>query len=466
MRKILTGSINPPAIRFAMKPDDGGGEGGGASPNGEGGVVADGKVGSAFQKMISTMQGEDPKTAITADPPADDKKSADDSKKAGDPPAADDAAKQKAEKDAAAAAEAAAAAKEKAKPKTKRDPMLDVLEKKAEPEVKKDDVPIEDPKVKEAQEAEIAAATKGMSSNAAANFRKASELRYAAEAEAAKLKAEVEKLRNVKPELPAEVKAQLAELERLRQEHAATTDILEKIGAERSPAYQQKFVKGKQQLIEKAKGLLVKYGGDAKLFEDAMALHGKDRSAAIARAMEDMETFDQQRVAGVMTEMETLEEEGGKFLGNAREALQAEERLAQQQELERGQQMIQAKTNAFIAKANSILHKLPDDHPDAPEVNGIVEKVIQESQEFLFKGDKFDDFAEAAIARSMFPIMKQKLQDAALTIAKLESQIEELTSADPNLGSGGGGAGNQDGGAGKEQSFIERFKNAGQSAAA
>lgn len=446
MRKhILSSSIIPPSIQFSMMPDDGGGEGGGAGA-GEGGEKPkpeEAGLGSAFKGFLTSMKEEAP-----------------DSTKGGDPTTADANAKPKDE--ASAAAEADAAKKKEAPKKKARDPMLDVLGEKKPDEKKPDVPPVDAAKAKEAREAEIAAATKGMSAPAAANFKKLAAERDAAEKKAADIAAEFEKVKAAKPELPSEVKQQLADLEALRAEHAKAMDMLEKIGAERSPAYQTKYVKGRATLIEKATTLVKNLGGDSAAFAAAMELKGKDRSAAMANAMEQMESFDVQRVAAIVTELESLDEEGSKFLGNARESLQAEEQRAQQQEHERRQQLASAQDQTFTAVANGMLSKLPDDHPDAAEVNGLVDKVIAEAKEFLFKSDKFEDFSTAAIAKAMFPVMKQKLSEAAQTIMKLEQQIEDLTNADPDLGSGGGGAGS--GGAPQEKSFVERFKGAGQTA--
>lgn len=446
--KILTNSILPP--KFSIFREDEGG--GGSSGGGEG----DGKLGSAFSKMLSDMNPE-----AAAPDPRKDKEPTEAEKVA--------AAAEKVEKEKSAAAEAEKKKTEDAtKKKRGRDPLLDVFEgTKADDkkEEKKPD-PAADEAAKKAREAELETATKGMSGAAAANFRKVATERDDAITKAANLEKELAALKAnpPKPELSAEVQAKLAELEALKKEHGALQELMEKIGVERSPTYQKKFVQGRQNLIEKAKGLVKKYGGDPAAFAEALNLTGKERSDALANAMADMQPFDVQRVAGVMTELESLDDDAAAYLGDARKSLQEEERNAQAQEQAQAAEVGRLREAKFTEVANRMLRKFPDDHPLAAEANALVDAAVVTAKKFLFENTEFDTFAQAAIAHAMFPEMQKRLAAAGEHIARLEQQLEDLAGADPGNGGSGGGAG--DGATKDQKDFAGRYAEAMTPAAA
>jgi hypothetical protein len=444
MRHILTGRIKP--LQTLLAPDDGGGEGG--AGNGEAANGEPKGLGGSFKAMLATMSGD-------GTPPEQNTQ-----KEKQETPEAKAALGDQTKLDAAAAAaKEAAAAKAKEKPPKKGDPLLEILkEKKAEDPDKKVE-PTEAEKVDAAKRAaDIEAATKGLSPKAAENFKAVAAARDAAEQKANALQKELETLKAAKPAIPPEIQEKLARLQEIETEHASLLDVVQKIGAERSPAYQNKFVKGKNALVEKAANIVKKFGGNADDFKAALALNGRERSDALSESMADLHDMDRTRVAAILTEIESLDEEGGSFLENAKESLMREEQEAQQMERQRQTEMVQAREAAFHATANKMLHRLPDDHPLAAEANPMVDKALQEAKKFLFEGSDFNEFAEASVAKAMYPLLQQRLLTAAQTIAELEERLEELTNAEPGGGGSGGGSGTD--AKGEEKGFADRFKGA------
>jgi hypothetical protein len=464
--KALASIIHPPKLQTFHKPADdgagGGGGGAGDAGNGQGGGDGAGgggagekqALGSAFAGMIKAMTpGGEEGGGAGGDKTEEEKKAAAD-------------AEEKRKSDAAAAA----AAKSGKKPA--KDALTEILTG-AKPEAGAGAAGAGDDAAKKAAEveaekkraAEIQEQTKGMSAAARENFTKLAAARDAAEQKAATLASEVEKLKAQKPEIPADAQQKLAAYEALKVEHEKLEKTLEQIGVERSPAYQRKYVAGRQAKIDKAKELVKKFGGDPNAFVEALSLQGKERSVAIRTAMADMDEFDVQRVAGVVTELEALDEEAASYLGNAKKSLQEEERNAQAQEQERAVQTVQAKSAAFLETANQMLHRFPDDHPLAAEANPIVDKAIADAKKFLFECDDFGSFAQAAVAHVLYPQMQERLGAMVKRNMELEAQIEELTGAEPDLGSGGGGGGGGGGGNEKPKGFAERFVDAGKAGA-
>jgi hypothetical protein len=315
--------------------------------------------------------------------------------------------------------------------KTKPDPLLDMLSgEAAKAEVKK-----ETPAVDPAKEAEIVAATKGMSPKASDNFRLIASARDAAETRAADLQRQLDAIKQG-PQFTPEIQAKLERLEAIEKEYGEMSSVMEKIGAERSPTYQNKFVKGRQELINKAKALVRKNGGDDVAFEEAIKLTGSDRNDAISTALVNINAMDSSRIGDLLTKLDVLDEEGEAFITNARESLLAEEKAQQQAELQRRQQVAKDQDENFMKVVNTMLHKFPDDHPLAAEANPMVDEVIAGAKEFLFKNEDFGEFVKAAVSHRMYPKMIEKLGAATKRIAELETMIEEYESAGPDVGNG------------------------------
>lgn len=457
MKRILTNSIHPPKLRIFHAADAGGGAGAGVieKPAGETtateGAAGDGKLGSAFSKMVRDMTTDDAggDAGSTQQQPPAKKEGKDDAgnggaptddKKPKDNKTGDDAKKKRTPGDALLGA---------------LNPDKDTKDGAAKEKTGGDTT--NEPKVKTAEEleAEIAADTKGMSAGSAANFRKLAQAKHAVEVEADRLRKELNAAKAAKPELPPEVKAQLTELERLREEHRNAQETLEKIGAERSPQYQNKFVNGRNSLVERAKKLVQSRGGDGAAFADAMAkLQGRERSVAIQAAVENLEQIDVQSVASLVAQVDDLDEQAKDFLANSRTELERQERDQQAAEQEEINKNLAARRQRFNEVFNGMLKMYPDDHPMAAEANPIVKEALEKAQSFLFETTTFDKFAEASIAYALYPTLQKNLAAAASRIIELEAQLEEIEAAGPSVGSGGGGSGGQE----QPKGFADRFK--------
>lgn len=321
---------------------------------------------------------------------------------------------------------------EKPKKEPKPDPLLGMLDPVKE-------APKSEPTVDPAKEAEIAAATKGMSGKAAENFRMIAKARDEAQAEAAALKKEIETLKG-SPQFTPEIKAKLDAYDALQQERDQLNAAMEKLGAERSPAYQNKFVKGRQALIDKAKGVIARNGGDATLFEQALGMTGAERAETMAAATGSMAALDSTRVSNLLTEIEALDEDGKKFIENARESLLNEEREAQQQELRQREELARNQDASFTQVINGIFHKFPDDHPLAAEANPMVDAAVTKAREFMQKETRYEEFVKAAAAYAVYPQMKERMGILAQKLAEAEEKLAALEDAEPDISNGGGAA--------------------------
>lgn len=380
--------------RFYAEPDENGGGTATIDPPAEGG----------FQQRMRALINEEPPTGPPKEEPKSEPTPAPAEKK--DPPV------------------------EKPKKEAKPDPLLGMLDPVKE-------TPKAEPTVDPAKESEIAAATKNLSPKAAENFRKITTERDQANADAAALRKEIETLKT-SPQFTPEIKAKLDAYDTLQQERDQLAAAMEKLGAERSPAYQNKFVKGRQAMIDKAKGVIARNGGDATLFEQALSMTGAERAEAMGAATASMAALDSTRVANLLTEIEALDEDGKKFIENARESLISEEREAQQQELRQREELARNQDASFTQVINGIFHKFPDDHPLAAEANPMVDSAVAKAREFMQKETRYEEFVKAAAAYAVYPQMKERMGVLAQKVAELEAKLEEYEEAEPDLSSGGG----------------------------
>lgn len=383
--------------RFYAEPDDAAGGTATIDPPAEGG---------GFQQRMRALINEEPPSGPPKEEPKAEPTEAPVEKK--DPPA------------------------EKPKKEPKPDPLLGMLDPVKE-------VPKAEPTVDPAKEAEIAAATKNLSPKAAENFRKVTTERDQALAQAAAFQKELETLKT-SPQFTPEIKAKLDAYDALQQERDQLNAAMEKLGAERSPAYQNKFVKGRQALIDKAKGVIARNGGDATLFEQALGMTGAERAETMAAATGSMAALDSTRVSNLLTEIEALEEDGKKFIENARESLLNEEREAQQQELRQREELARNQDASFTQVINGIFHKFPDDHPLAAEANPMVDAAVTKAREFMQKETRYEEFVKAAAAYAVYPQMKERMGILAQKLAEAEEKLAALEDAEPDLSNGGGAA--------------------------
>ena len=104
------------------------------------------------------------------------------------------------------------------------------------------------------------------------------------------------------PEIEKRMKA-------LEAENIQYKDAITALNVEYDPAYQVKYVQGEQKLIDRAAQRVADGGGDADAFKNAMKLTGKDQTAALRKALDDVDDIQKPRVMAVMEQIATLQDE-------------------------------------------------------------------------------------------------------------------------------------------------------------
>lgn len=428
--KPLTQQIKP---AFLLESDNGAAGGAGASPT----APPPPKVGSAFSKMASDMKAGE----IDSDPPP------------AEPPAAKPPAAPK------------PAAKPADKPKVdipKPAVPSSVFDEPTTPALKPGEKPPADPATAEPDFEEL---TKGATPATRKNFER-QKTHYEEKLTTAQKELETLRAQVAAYELkPDEVKTLRTEKDRLAAEHAEMQKNIELIGLERSTKFQEKFVKGRTTLVDDAAKRVTKAGGDAAKFKAALALpDGAEKYAAMEEAFGNMPPFMQNQVAAIVTQIETLDEDRAATLadasGNMRKWAE-EETAAQRAEAIKAVEARQTRFNDLmpeLAKGCILLRKVDPASEGAEQWNAVVDQVVAEGKDFLFNGNKFDDFAAAAVKSRAYDRLQEIFVLTRQENETLRQQVVDLSGSEPGASSGAGAGGNTPQGDEKPKSFAERVR--------
>lgn len=255
-----------------------------------------------------------------------------------------------------------------------------------------------------------------------------------------------------------------AEFERYKKEYPEMESIVERIGLERSPQFQNKFVKGRAEIIEKAAKKVIAAGGDGKAFREAMGLTGRAKYEAIEMALGESPQGVVGQVHSLVTQVEDLDEERDSTLASGKVAL---EEFATQEERKKREQL-EKQTAAQTARFEEVTELLKDDFFLLKEVEGndkwneMSKGIRERAKKFLFNASSFDDFATAAIAAESAPIFKQMYQAERNARLAIQEELEQYAGAEPGLKSGGDGG--EKGGEQNPKSLAENFQAAREAA--
>lgn len=300
--------------------------------------------------------------------------------------------------------------------------------------------------------------TRGMSDKGRENFKKQRD-HYEQQLAAVRAELEAAKKGGGNGDVPQAIQAEIDELKRQNTEMSTA---LEKIGAERSPVYHNKFVKPRADLLATLREHVKEVGGDEGAALKALEIKDRRaRSEALEAALGDDSTdIDKATVGTLVSQLLKLDREAADFLANSKtemEKYDRENQAAMQREAEQATAARQQRFGEVVngmATEHFLLRRLPDGHPAAAEWNARQANIMQEAQTFLFTAEGFDDFAKAAVQAKMVPTLQGIITHYMGELQKAQQQIAELTGAEP--GAKQGGSGGKGAGGGEHKSFASR----------
>lgn len=322
------------------------------------------------------------------------------------------------------------------------DQYRDSIEKESkakEPAPKSDetptDVPAEPPKDKAPVQDVDEPEPKGMSANAASNWKKLKAERndYSQKLKAAQAELEAER---------AKPRPDPKEIEAIKAERDAYSQRLQQLDVERHPKFQAYFEQKTTATLGLAKSIVGE--ANAKRLQDVLEMpDGQFRDSALEEISAELKPIQQNRLGAVVVEYDKIRQERSQHIAESRTNWQK-----LQEDQQRQAQQTQAQYLKAFEEATSRATDPKEGLPVFQKRSGNTEADLQWNRQVdeslalaknIYQG-KMDapEIAKAALWSASAPLFLAQLNERNTVISGLQKRISELEAAKPRLSSASG----------------------------
>lgn len=262
-------------------------------------------------------------------------------------------------------------------------------------------------------------------------------------AEAAKWKAEAEKVKGGDPEVKTKLEVIEREREALKVENQKLRDAVTAINVDYDPTVQEKYVVGKAKLIEKATKAVDQFGGDAKAFTEAMKLSGAARTAALKAALENVDDMDRQPIFDKLNRVRELEEEHADLVANSQQSYekltkaQQERAIAQQEQAEQQKASIAEKALKSLSTKHPLFLEAPADTDGADDYNARLKADLEKAAYLRGPDAEWNEISEASAKAARYDFLEEThleyRETSQAEIADLKGRLAKYEGADTSL---------------------------------
>lgn len=250
------------------------------------------------------------------------------------------------------------------------------------------------------------------------------------------LKTVQEQLGKVDPKLGDTLATTTKERDDYKKKADELLDIVTKINVKYSPDYQEKFVKGREKLLERATARVKEYGGDADKFNDALALKGKYRTAALKEALENVDPIDHPRIISVLDQMQALDDEATELDKNPQAAFQEledrrkEQSQKQSADFERAKKSEFEKVSTAISKASPLLRTVD---PSETQYNEDVKSAFTGAERLFGPEATLQEQFERAVKGFRYDKVEAMLLETHKELKEARARLREYDEASPDF---------------------------------
>lgn len=261
--------------------------------------------------------------------------------------------------------------------------------------------------------------------------------------EAARWKSEAEKRSTPDPEAAAKTEAAQKEHEALKAENAKLRDAITAIDFTYDPSIQERFVKGRLDMAEKAAARVKQFGGNEEAFRDALELTGKRSTEAMKTALEEVDEMDRPRVLALVEKIRELDDE---FSDKKKDPQQAwaklneqrqQDRQAQQEQFEKAKEAVLAKVIKELPEKHPLLNFVDESVEDAETWNGDMKHSHEYARHLTGPTATAEEIAVASIKAGRYDfaeiLLLTKMQEWSEKEAGYKAQLAKYESADPSF---------------------------------
>jgi hypothetical protein len=257
-------------------------------------------------------------------------------------------------------------------------------------------------------------------------------------------KSELEKakgeLGKVDPNLTATLDARSKELESTKAEVAKLREAITALNVEYDPQFQEKFVAGREKMVDRAIKRVKDFGGDVEKFTEAIMLSGKRQTEALDEALTGLSDRDRNRVFSILDDIQKLDDEREelrkdphqtfeKFSASRREE---QERIAEDNARLRKSEF--EKTVKFVRDKSPLLqHVDPNVTENGQEWNEGIKNDIARAETLFGPDSVFSDVVEAAVKGSRYDFVEKTLLETRKELAEANKRLAEYEASSPDF---------------------------------
>lgn len=275
------------------------------------------------------------------------------------------------------------------------------------------------------------------------NWEKAREARTYYKGEITKRDTELKTLRDQVSKGDPKSAETIASLTQREQELTKQNETLlaqiKKINVIYDPAHQEKFVAGRQKLIDKAIAHVKSYGGNVDTFADAISLSGKARTTALREALADVDEIDRPRILNVLEQIQNLDDERAdleKDPGKAFEELSASRRAEQELQAADSARLRKQEFGRIataIADKTPFLRQVDGGIKDASEWNDGIKADVANAEKLLGPDAQYSDIVERSIKGFRYDALEKMFTSTRSELIEAKKLVAEYEGASPDV---------------------------------
>lgn len=236
------------------------------------------------------------------------------------------------------------------------------------------------------------------------------------------------------------------DFEAAKARNAELEKLVERTNVEAHPKFQEKYVAGRQKLVDAVQSLIKDNGKEPDSVASALALKGKPRIDALREIADDLPGYQQGLLGNLIMQLDTLDSEAAEKRSDSAKYLKemGEERAREDQ---RSRETFRKEAESAFDQA---LRKVRGEYEtfqksdDHAQWNEDGEKIIQQSRAAFLDNDNMVEAAVITLKagatdvyRNLYIRSDEALEKAEAKVAELTSELQKIHDGGPRAADGG-----------------------------
>jgi hypothetical protein len=231
-----------------------------------------------------------------------------------------------------------------------------------------------------------------------------------------------------------------AKLEKLEKENAEYKDALVALNVKWSPDYQNKYVKGRAELVKRASDKATVFGADGPKLAEALGMQeGRARTTAIAEVLGDLHEGERSRVWDFINQIDRLDDESREVEKDPQDAWAKLQETETERKKQKEAEAADYRKKVFNDTTKKMPAKLLLLRTVDPEIEGAkahneqVATIREAAWRLLNPGIPPQELAEKAYWAEAAPILQNHLVATRKELVELQKRLADYEQAEPGF---------------------------------